>query len=286
MKPNGQLKVVSTTAIIDDLVAQIGGEKIDHLALIQGAMDPHSYELVKGDDEKLLFAGIIFYNGLGLEHGASLCYQLKKHPKAVALGETIWEQNPSAILIERGQVDPHIWLDVSLWALAIDPITQALGESDPENREYYQERAKEVKDRLFALDASIAKKLRGIPQEKRHLVTSHDAFNYFARRYLGEGDLSWKTRFCAPEGLAPDGQLSYHDIQMVVDYLDKHGVEVMFSEANVSRDSLKKIFSVCTEKKRKVKIAKTPLYSDTLGDSTYQEMMEHNANTLYTAWIN
>lgn len=290
MEPNHKIKVLSTTQIIDDLVGEIGGDRIDHLPMISGGMDPHSYELVKGDDEKLKMANLIFYNGLGLEHGASLCFHLKKHPKTVALGEMIQQNHRSAILIDKGQIDPHIWLDVSLWAEAIEPIVQALSESDPNNSSYYEERGKLVKDALLGLDEVLAKKTSSIPSEKRYLVTTHDAFNYFTRRYLGFGESSWKDRFCAPEGLAPDGQLSCQDIQDVVDYIEKHQVSVVFPEANVSQDSLKKIVSVCAEKKQAVQIAKTSLYSDTLGPKgsscdTYQKMMEHNVSTIYSAWM-
>lgn len=284
IRPNEKVKVLSTTTIIDAVVGQVGGDRIDHLALIEGAMDPHSYEIVKGDAEKLSYAQIIFYNGLGLEHGASLRHQLKLHPKAVSLGDKIRQQNPEAILFERGQVDPHIWLDISLWAEIIDPIVQALSEADPNNSEYYQANGKKVRASLLALDDSLVQKLQKIAPEKRYLVTSHDAFNYFTRRYLREG-ADWKDRFCAPEGLAPDGQLSCHDIQLVIDYLAKHRISVIFPEANISQDSLKKIISVCKEKGMNVTIASASLYSDTLGASaTYQAMMEHNVNTLYEAW--
>lgn len=283
IQPSGKIKVLSTTAIIDDIVSRVGGERIAHLALIEGAMDPHSYEIVKGDAEKLSYAQVIFYNGLGLEHGASLRHQLKQHPNATALGDLIREKNPGAILFERGQVDPHIWLDISLWAEIIDPIVQALSEADPEGREYFQANGKKTRENLLSLDASLAQKLQEIPSDKRYLVTSHDAFNYFTRRYLHEGP-DWKDRFCAPEGLAPDGQLSCQDIQMVIDYLVRHQVHVIFSESNVSRDSLKKILSVCKEKGIEVKIASDSLYSDTLVES-YQAMMEHNVNVLYKVWV-
>ncbi len=284
IRPNGKVKVLSTTPIIDDMVGQVGGDRIDHLALIEGAMDPHSYEIVKGDAEKLSYAQIIFYNGLGLEHGASLRHQLKMHPKAVSLGDIIRQQNPEAILFDCGQVDPHIWLDISLWAEIIDPIVQALSEADPKNSEYYQANGKKVRDSLLALDDSLAQKLQKVAPEKRYLVTSHDAFNYFTRRYLRDG-ADWKDRFCAPEGLAPDGQLSCHDIQLVIHYIAEHRVSVIFPETNISRDSLKKIISVCKEKGMNVTIAPASLYSDTLETSaTYQAMMEHNVNTLYEAW--
>jgi manganese/zinc/iron transport system substrate-binding protein len=281
---SGKIKVLSTTAIIDDIVGQIGKERIDHLALIEGAMDPHSYELVKGDAEKLSYAQVIFYNGLGLEHGASLRYQLTQHPKAIALGDHVREKNSEAILFERGQIDPHIWLDISLWAEIINPIVHALSEADPENSSYFEANGQQLRKNLLELDAALYKKLQSIASEKRYLITSHDAFNYFTRRYLREGS-DWKDRFCAPEGLAPDGQLSCQDLQKVIDYLIDHQVNVIFTESNVSKDSLKKIISVSKEKGLKVQIAEKSLDSDTLGSSkTYQGMMEHNINVLYEAW--
>ena len=166
VKPSPKIKVLSTTSIIDDIVSQVGREKIAHLALIEGAMDPHSYEIVKGDSEKLSYAQVIFYNGLGLEHGASLRHQLKQHPKAVALGDKIREKNPEAILIERGQVDPHVWLDISLWAEIIDPIVQALSEVDPQNADYYQANGQQVRESLLKLDATLSQKLQTIPLRK------------------------------------------------------------------------------------------------------------------------
>jgi manganese/zinc/iron transport system substrate-binding protein len=285
MRPGDKPKILSTTGIIDDLVGQIGGEKIDHLSLIEANMDPHSYELVKGDDEKFLRAQLVFYNGLGLEHGASLAYHLKKHPNKVALGEAIQAHNQEAIILEKKEVDPHIWLDVALWQCGVEPIVEALSLLDPLNRSYYEEQGKKVKANLQALDEAIIMKMKSIPAEKRYLVTSHDAFNYFTRRYLGQGEASWKERFCAPEGLAPEGQLSCQDIQTVIDYVEMHHVSVIFPEANIGKDSLKKIAAVCKEKRCAVKIASPALYSDTLGAKSYQEMMEHNANTLWAAWM-
>src|SRR5262245_59697529 len=83
MQQTGKLKVLSTIAMIDDLVKQVGGEYIDRMTLIKGELNPHSYQLVKGDDEKLAFADIIFFNGLGLEHGPSLQHYLENSKKAI-----------------------------------------------------------------------------------------------------------------------------------------------------------------------------------------------------------
>src|ERR1700722_8914942 len=108
MTQNGKLKVLSTIAMIDDLVKQVGGEYVDTNTLIKGELNPHSYQLVKGDNEKLAFADLIFYNGLGLEHGPSLQQYLHDESKTVGLGNHLLKQYPELILFVDNQLDPHI----------------------------------------------------------------------------------------------------------------------------------------------------------------------------------
>ena len=119
---NPQIKVLSTTAMIGDIVHKVGGDKIQHITLITGDGDPHSYELVKGDDEKMDFADLLFYNGLGLEHGASLHYRLEKHPHSIALGDRILQSRKDLFITVDTEIDPHIWMDVSLWMQTIPAI--------------------------------------------------------------------------------------------------------------------------------------------------------------------
>jgi manganese/zinc/iron transport system substrate-binding protein len=292
-KQNGKVKVLSTTAMIDDIVGEIGGERIDHLALILGEIDPHNYELVKGDDEKLTMAQVIFYNGLGLEHGASLRYQLKSHTNAISVGDKVLEENPDLILREGHEIDPHIWMDISLWSKIVGPIVAALSQSDPEGEQYYSQRGAIVLKNMMQGHSHVYEQLQAIPEEKRYLVTSHDAFNYFARGYLAtpEERLSgdWKKRFDAPEGLAPEGQLSTSDIQAVIDHLIQYHIQVVFPESNVSRDALKKVVHACRQKGLDVTIAEGVLYGDAMGSragdaDTYLKMIDHDAQVLVEAW--
>ena len=95
------------------------------------------------------------------------------------------------------------------------------------------------------MHARIKSRMQAIPSEKRFLVTSHDAFNYFTRAYLASEDEletdSWQKRFAAPEGLAPESQLSPSDIQHIIGHLHKYNINVLFPESNVSKDSIRKI---------------------------------------------
>lgn len=282
---NGKLKVLSTTAMIDNLVEEIGGDLIDHVSLIVGNLDPHSYELVKGDDEKLERADLIFFNGLGLEHGASLRSHLEKNPQSIGLGDLLYHDSPMLFLTVDGQLDPHFWMDIALFSKVVDPIVEALSEKAPEHALRFQERGKELKQKMLLKDRQLTQVMEQIPLEKRYLVSSHDAFYYFARKYLSEGREDWRARFKAPEGLAPDGQMSILDIKEVSDFLCLHQISVVFPESNINQDALKKIVSICKEKGLDVKIATTPLYGDAMGGKgsgaeSYLEMIEHNVQAL------
>ena len=289
MEKNGKLKVLSTTRMIEDLVSQIGGERVDSLCLIQGDLDPHSYELVKGDGEKLSFAALVFFNGLGLEHGASLSYQLSHHPSAVALGDLIGQKRPDLILVSEGQWDPHIWMDVSMWAEGVDGIAEALSEKDPEGRGCFEENKEAVKKKMLETHDQIGKSFLQVPDERRYLITSHDAFHYFGRAYLATPEErengKWKERIAAPEGLAPDGQLSVAEIQHVLGYLMEHQVRVIFPEANVSREALKKIRNACRSKGLEVNLSEKPLFGDSMGEGdAYLQMMVKNGQNLQQEW--
>ena len=285
--------MLSTTAMIDDIVRQIGGDRINAIALISGEIDPHSYELVKGDDEKISLAQVIFYNGLGLEHGASLRYQLMSHANAFSLGDAILDKYPEKIIHLGKEIDPHIWMDISLWSGIVQPIVDTLSKIDPAGIEDYRQRGEIVLEKMKDQHKRIYDELQSVPKNKRYLVTSHDAFNYFARAYLATPEeklfSEWKKRFCAPEGLSPEGQLSATDIQAIIDHLIQYHIEIVFPESNVSRDSLKKVVHACKRKGLIVEISPFALYGDAMGPfgtdaDTYLKMIGYNANVLCEAW--
>lgn len=281
MGNNGKIKVLSTIAQIGDIVSAVGGERIDSLVLIPGELDPHSYEIVKGDGEKLTRADLVLYNGLGLEHGASLAAFLKSSKKSVAVGDEIRKIASKKILERNGVLDPHVWMDVSLWQKAAGQIAEELIKIDPEGAEYYRMRAALLEKEMESTHLYIRDLLQQIPPERRFLVTSHDAFRYFVKSYLIEpGEADWSKRFTAPEGLAPDGQLNPADIRRAIEFLREHRIQVVFPESNVNRDSVAKIASASRELGFDVQVCKKPLYGDSTGGLPYLEMMRVNAEVI------
>ncbi|MCF7852438.1 MAG: zinc ABC transporter substrate-binding protein [Simkaniaceae bacterium] len=289
MKESQKVKVLSTTAIVNDLVANVGKEHINPIVLIPGSADPHSYELVKGDDEKLSRADVIFYNGLGLEHGASIYYALSHAPHAVSLGDALLDRYFDQLIYVDQIVDPHIWMNINLWMQTVDFIVDKLSEIDLDHAADYKANGEKLKEDLMLLDRQIFLQMQSIPSKKRYLVTSHDAFNYFACRYMATPEEmqngTWGDRFQAPEGLAPDGQLGVHDIEKVLDHIAKYEIEFLFPESNVSLDSLKKIHAVAKSKGLTIHFSKTPLFGDSMSGGgeeagSYVEMMRHNAKVI------
>lgn len=277
----GKLKILSTTAQIGDLVSSIGGDRVDAKVLIRGDLDPHGYEIVKGDGEKLAQADLIFYNGLGLEHGASLSTLLSRAPNATAIGEKISMTNPERILKKGEVIDPHIWMDISLWEKGVAPIVEALSAADPDGTSFYHERGAALSEKMMTAHEELFSMLHKVPAEKRYLVTSHDAFQYFTKSYLAEpGEIDWHDRFAAPEGLAPEGQLNPRDIQKIIDYLRVRKISVLFPESNVSRDSIRKIASAGRELGLEIRVCSEPLYGDSMSGLGYLEMMQRNAETI------
>lgn len=275
-------KILSTTSMIGALVNKIGQNEIDHLTLITGQLDPHSYELVKGDGEKIAHADVVFFNGLGLEHGASLYTALHTHPHGISLGNFL---DPDLLIYVNGSLDPHVWMDVSLWKSLIDPIAHTLATCAPAHAELFYKRAENLKQEMSLLHEKIYTLLQSIPENKRFLVSSHDAFHYFVRAYLKKPqENTWMERCMAPEGLSPEGALGIGHIQEVLDYIYNHEISVIFPESNVNQDALKKILSVANHKNLPIHLAKDPLFSDSLGSYDYFGMMEYNAQLLCDHW--
>lgn len=277
-----RIKILTTIAMINDIVEQVGGRYVSSIPLIRGELDPHSYELVKGDDEKFLSADIIFYNGLGLEHGWSLRQNLLDNPKAISIGDYILYKNPNSILIVDGKYDPHIWMDISLWEQSVDLIKDILCKKDPKHASEYISNAEMLHDKMRDADKSAYDRLQSIDLSKRYLVTSHASFNYFTKHYLSQESEDWRSRCISVEGLAPESQINLKDLIEITYKVQKLKIDVLFAESNVNHDSLKKIVYAARKNGSSVHICDKDLYGDAMSEaSSYLDMINHNVSVIY-----
>lgn len=279
MQEEQRVRLLCTTEHVSALARAVGGERAYVLTLIEGQNDPHSYQIVKGDDMKFRRAHIVFCSGLMLEQGLTLERYLNRY-SAHSVGDYIQQQTHGAILLDVAY-DPHMWNDLHLWSYGLFFIADELSKIRPEYSSYFQKNAREAFSRYQALHKEFKERMQRIDKTRRYLVTTHDAFSYFCRAYLSEEDeLSddrWRERYMAIEGCAPESQISTRDLQRVIDYIRLHDLHSVCTETGVNKDSIQKVVEICREKGCNVIVNEGVLSADSLGVySTYEEAMRHN----------
>lgn len=188
---SGKLKVVATTNIVGDVVAQIGGEAIDLTVMLPLGADPHGFQPTPQDLVRIAEADIIFINGLGLETFLaemveSTATDAEVVEVSMGIGAIAAEEHhdeEEGEEEEHGEFDPHVWMDVTNVMIWTDNTAAALSARDPENAATYAANAAAYRDELDALDAWIMEQVGQLTEEQRVLVTDHDSFAYFAQRY-------------------------------------------------------------------------------------------------------
>ncbi|MCB2229988.1 zinc ABC transporter substrate-binding protein [bacterium] len=275
-----RVRVVATTGMVGDAVRMIAGDKVDLTVMMGAGVDPHLYKATKGDIDHLNDADVIFYNGLHLE--AKLTDVFKKMASVktvVAVGDLIDSTQLRFPAGAEGHPDPHIWFDLILWRQAVSRVSEVLAAEDPVHADLYRANGKAYDDSLAALGDWVTAQIATIPEEHRVLVTAHDAFEYFGRRYgLDVRGL---------QGISTVTEAGLHDITSMVDFLSEHGIKAVFVESSVPRNTLEAVVGGCQEKGHDVTIG-GQLYSDAMGragtpDGTFLGMVRHNVNTIVQA---
>ncbi|MFN7246409.1 MAG: metal ABC transporter solute-binding protein, Zn/Mn family, partial [Microcystis sp.] len=179
---NQKPKVISTSTIIADLTAGVGGEEIDHQDILKPGDDPHVYEPVPADSVALEKADLILYNGYNLEPGLiKMINSTAVKAKKVAVGEAI---KPLQLEKEGHKVpDPHVWGSAKNGIIMVEKIRDQLIELSPEDKEIFTANAAQLISELENLDRWITAAIETIPPSQRQLVTTHDAFQYYAHAY-------------------------------------------------------------------------------------------------------
>ncbi len=274
----GPLKVVATTTIVADLVGRIGGEEVALEALMGPGVDPHLYKPSAGDVWRLSSAHAVFYNGLHLEGkmGEVFAEMSRRGVTTVAVADCI----PESELIRSegfsGVHDPHVWFDVSLWRHAAECVRDALANIDPDHAAAYRSRADSYLVELAALDGWVRERAAALPEERRVLVTAHDAFTYFGRAY------GFEVRGLM--GISTAAEAGTSDVQQLAQLITERRIPAIFVESSVSPRSIKALREAVAARGFEVAIGGS-LYSDALGDpagptGTYAGMVRSNVETI------
>ncbi len=269
----GKLDVIATTTQLGDIVGQIGGDAVDVHQLLQPNTDPHEYEPRPDDVTATANAKIVFESGDGLDNWMdTVVSESGGDPQTVVVGDSV----PTRLAGEGDQAsnfDPHWWHDPQNVEAAIAVIRDSLIKAEPARKAALEKNATSYISKVRALDAGIRRCFSKIPARDRKLVTSHDAFGYFANRYdvkvIGAVIPSQTTQ-AQPSA----GELS--DLSALV---KKEGVKAIFPESSIN-PKLEEALAAQTGAE-----AGHSLYGDTLGASgssgdTYLKMEAANADSM------
>ena len=278
---DGKLNIVTTTTLITDLVSHIGGDKINVQGLMGSGVDPHLYKASEGDVTKVAKANLIFYGGLHLEGNLVDVFEKmeRQNIKTIAVSDALDKKTLIGSELFASNYDPHIWFDVYNWELITTFIVKKLSEASPENKDFFEENGKNYLQELKDLDAEVRAVIGTLPEEKRILVTAHDAFNYFGQAYGFE--------VVGLQGLSTATEAGVQDVQNLASFIIANKVKAIFVESSVPRRTIEALQAAVNSKKHQVEIGGT-LYSDALGNAgtvegTYIGMFKYNVNTIVNA---
>lgn len=280
VEENGKLKVVTTTTMLTDLVENIGGDLIETQGLMGAGVDPHLYKASEGDVSKLAGADIIFYNGLHLEGKLVEVFEkMGNSKKTVGLGEFLPKEELIGSEYFASNYDPHVWFNIGFFKQFAKKVTEQLSEADPKNAIAFKENEKQFLAKLDALEISVKEKIATLPEEKRILVTAHDAFNYFGKAY--------GFKVVGLQGLSTATEAGVQDVQRLSQFIIDNKVKAIFVESSVPRRTIEALQAAVLSKDHEVVIGGS-LYSDALGNTgtvegTYVGMFTYNVNTIVNA---
>ena len=263
------LPVVASFSILGDFLREVGGDAVAVSVIVGPNSDAHVYEPTPADARKVSEARLVFVNGLGFEGWFDRLVAAADAKARVVVA--------SAGIAPRkldGEVDPHAWQDVANARRYVENIRDALKAADPGRAALYEARAAAYLATLEALDKEVAAAIAAIPSQRRRIVSTHDAFGYFAARYGLE--------FIAPQGVSTESEPSARDIARIIDAARREKVAAVFLE-NISDPRLAQRLA----KESGVKLG-GELYSDALSKpdgpaASYVAMMRHNVEELTKA---
>jgi ABC-type Zn uptake system ZnuABC Zn-binding protein ZnuA len=246
------VRVVATTTVLADLVAQAGGDRVSVRSLVPAGGEPHTFDPRPSDVTAFVDADLVVMNGLGLDDWVvELMAEAGSEAPVVRLGEDLADIEYIADE-EEGGVNPHLWLNVAYAELYVDGIVDALSDVDPDGANGYAERAATYQAALGELDEYARGELGAIPGDRRRVVSMHDAFPYFAAAY----DLEVVGVVVDAPGQDP----SAGEVAALIDAIEQADVSAILSEDQFPPDLAEQIAA-----ETGVTVV-ADLYSDSLGD--------------------
>jgi zinc/manganese transport system substrate-binding protein len=274
------VKVVATFSILGDLVKTIGGEHVAVTVLVPPDGDAHAYQPTPSDARAVGAASVMVTNGLGLEGWLPRLMGATQFKGTVIVASTGIKPLGMEAEAEDGQPkpakpkrvdDPHAWQDLANGQVYVANIVMGLSAADPADASGFEAAGAAYKQQLSALDAKVREMLAAVPKEKRRVITTHDAFQYFGKAY--------GVTFLAPSGISTEDEPSARELATLERQIKQLHIKALFLE-NVTNPQM-----IAQIAKDTGGIVGPPLFSDALSKPdepapTYLKMFEHNTATL------
>jgi manganese/zinc/iron transport system substrate-binding protein len=271
------VNAVVTIAMIGDVVENVGGECVDVTAIMGAGVDPHLYRASANDVRTFQNADVIFYSGYSLEGQlGDVLGKLAKQKPTVAVSPSSIPPGDLISVQDIYGIDPHLWMDVSLWAKIAPTIATTLAEVRPDCATAMQENARRYGEELAALHEWVKQSIASIPAEQRILVTAHDAFNYYGRAYGIE--------VAGIQGISTESEAGVADIRQMVDLVVERKVPAVFVESTINPRTIQAVIDAAKQRDHDVKIGGS-LYSDAMDEEgkvggTYIGMIYENTKNV------
>lgn len=278
------LKVVASFTILGDLAKQVGGDDVTVTTLVGPNGDAHVFQPTPSDAKALKDADMIIINGLGFEGWMGRLIEASgtKAPvvtasaglsKPLTLKDTE-DKSHDHDHHHHGSIDPHAWQSITQGRMYVKTIAGALQKTDPTNANNYGERAAKLDTELAALDAWVKTEIATVPADKRRVITTHDAFGYFADAY--------QVTFLAPTGFSTDDEPSAKEMKHLIQQIQSGKTRALFLESMGNPNIIKQLAAETGA------VVGPALYTDALSTesgpaATYQAMIKYNVTELVKA---
>jgi len=264
-----RLKVVASFSILADFVRNVGADRINLTTLVGADSDVHVYTPAPSDAKRIADAKLVIVNGLGLEGWLPRLVQ-----SSGSKAQVVTVSAGIAPLKLGSAADPHGWQSVPNAKVYVTDIANALAAADPDDAEFFRAQAKAYLEKLETLDREVREAVAKIPQERRKVISTHDAFGYFAAEY--------GVQFIAPLGVSTETEPSARDIATIIGQIKAQKIPAVFLE-NISDDRLIRRIAAETGSKVGGTLISDGLTGEKGLAPTYIDMVRHNIKALTSA---
>ena len=264
-----RIQVVASFSILGDMVRQVTGDLADVTTIVGPDADAHVYEPSASDAKAVAGADVIFVNGLGFETWSSALIETSGGDAQVFVAT----EGVEPLLVD-GEIDPHAWNALTNGMIYVQNIAAGMAMVDAANAATYSANADAYVEQLGKVHENAVSEFSALPDERRTVVTAHDAFGYLEQAY--------GLTFLAPVGIDTEAEPSASDLANLIDHLNETGAGALFVE-NITSPALVEQIS----RETGLEIGGR-LFSDALSEkggpaTSYIAMFEHNLMALITA---